>query len=66
MMMGDQGTETEGSNNLNTIRILMNLINVGYPRIPVSRSPTKASSLPILEEKFLMQRNIYNVLFIYL
>ena len=54
MMMGDQGTETEGSNNLNTIRILMNLINVGYPRIPVRRSPTKASSLPILEEKNLM------------
>ena len=60
MMMGDQGTETEGSNNLNTIRILMNLINVGYPRIPVSRSPTKASSLPILEKRGIFIMYYYN------
>ena len=60
MMMGDQGTETEGSNNLNTIRILMNLINVGYPRIPVSRPPTKASSLPILEKRGIFIMYYYN------
>ena len=60
MMMGDQGTKTEGSNNLNTIRIFMTLINVGYRRIPVSRPPTKASSLPILEKRGILIMYYYN------